>query len=206
MQRILQTAIYSIRFLAADFVRYLQNTAWRAHYRIRGVVVASGVQFCIDRPGILDIGVAVSIGRNTLILVTSEGQDSVASELHIGAGTAINEWNNIRASGGTISIGRKCLIAQFVSIIASNHAIDCEGDIMDMPWSLKNNYVTIGDNVWIGAGSIILPGVVVGNGAVIAAGSVVTKNIGENQVHAGVPARLLRLRQPPSPQIYGNSD
>jgi acetyltransferase-like isoleucine patch superfamily enzyme len=190
----LQTIGYCIRFFAIDFIRYLQNVWCRAGFRVRGVLIASHVDVRVDALGSLDIGKGVAIGRNTLIVVTSEGQQAVRSTLSIGAGTAINESNNIRASGGTITIGRKCLIAQFVSIIASNHEIDIEGDMMDHPWSLKNNFVTIGDNVWVGAGSIILPGVTIGDGAVIAAGSVVTRSIGENELYAGMAARLLRKR------------
>ena len=52
--------------------------------------------------------------------------------------------------------------------------------------------VVIGDNVWIGAHSTILAGVTVGKNAVIAAGSVVTKNVPENAVVAGVPAKVIK--------------
>lgn len=175
-----KTIVYCIGFFAADLVRYAQSVWRRAAYRAQGVRIASHVDIRVDARSTLDIGKGVAIGRNTFIIVTSEGRQAETSTLRIGEGTAINESNNIRASGGTISIGRKCLIAQFVSIIASNHDIDVEGDMMDHPWSLKNNFVAIGDNVWVGAGSIILPGVTIKDGAVIAAGSVVTTNIGEN--------------------------
>jgi acetyltransferase-like isoleucine patch superfamily enzyme len=52
--------------------------------------------------------------------------------------------------------------------------------------------VTIGDNVWIGGGAIILPGVEIGNNAVIGAGSVVTKSIPDNVVAVGNPCRIIR--------------
>jgi len=54
--------------------------------------------------------------------------------------------------------------------------------------------VCIGDDVWIGARAVILPGVNIGRGAVIGAGAVVTRNVAANSVVAGVPARLLRDR------------
>lgn len=189
-----RTVAHFMKILAADYVRYLQSVWLRSVFRTQGVFIASHVDIRVDARGTLDIAKGVLIGKNTIIVVTSEGQHAVRSLLRIGEGTAINESNNIRASGGTISIGRKCLIAQFVSIIASNHDIDVAGDMMDSPWSLKDNFVTIGDNVWVGAGSVILPGVTIGHGAVIAAGSVVTTDVGENELHAGVPARLLRKR------------
>jgi len=187
--------IYSIRFFASDLVRYLQSVWRRAAYRAMEVRVASHVTIAVDAGGTLQIGRGVAIGRYTIITVTTEGQLAGHSSLSIGEGTAINEFNNIRASGGSISIGRKCLIAQFVSIVASNHMVDVQGDMIDYPWSSEKTFVRIGNNVWIGAGSIILPGVTIGNGAVIAAGSVVTKDVGENEVYAGVPARILRKRR-----------
>lgn len=57
---------------------------------------------------------------------------------------------------------------------------------------LKFGKIIIGDNCFIGAGSIIMPGVTIGNNSVIGAGSVVTKDIPENSVAAGVPARIIK--------------
>ena len=54
--------------------------------------------------------------------------------------------------------------------------------------------VIIGDDVWIGARAIIMPGIVIGRGAVIGAGSVVTKNVDEYAVVAGNPARVIKYR------------
>jgi len=56
--------------------------------------------------------------------------------------------------------------------------------------------VVIGHDVWIGHGAIILPGVTVGNGAVVAAGAVVTKHVDPYHIVAGVPAKVIRVRQP----------
>ena len=52
--------------------------------------------------------------------------------------------------------------------------------------------ITIGNNVWIGANVSIMPGVTIDDGCVIAAGSVVTKNIQQNSLVAGVPARVVK--------------
>lgn len=55
--------------------------------------------------------------------------------------------------------------------------------------------ITIGDNVYIGTGCIILPGITIGNNVIIGGGSIVTKNIPENCVYAGVPAKLIKSIQ-----------
>ena len=91
--------------------------------------------------------------------------------------------------GGQISIGNDCLIGPNVQILTINHAIS-PAERRD-----KANFasdVTIGNNVWIGAGSIILPGVCIGNGAVIGAGSVVSRVVRDNCLYLGNPARFVR--------------
>lgn len=57
--------------------------------------------------------------------------------------------------------------------------------------------VTIGHDVWIGHGAVVMPGVRIGNGAVVGANAVVTRDVGPFEIVAGVPARRLRLRFPP---------
>ena len=88
---------------------------------------------------------------------------------------------------GGITIGDDTFIAPHVQLITENHGLSPE----------KRRYITslpivIGQNVWIGAGAIVLPGVTIGDNAVIGAGSVVTKNVAANTVVAGNPAKLIK--------------
>lgn len=92
-------------------------------------------------------------------------------------------------------IGNDVLFASFVSLVGGDHKIDyIEGAIRS---SGRDDFktITIKDNVWIGHGVIILQGVTIESGAVLAAGSVVTKNIGQNEIWGGNPARFIRKRK-----------
>jgi maltose O-acetyltransferase len=88
-----------------------------------------------------------------------------------------------------IRIGDDCMLAPNVQLYAAYHPLDPEtrrgGRELASP-------ITIGNNVWIGGGAIVLPGVSIGDNAVIGAGSVVTKDIPANVVAAGNPCRVIR--------------
>lgn len=70
-------------------------------------------------------------------------------------------------------------------------------DLVDNALYTKNGKITIGNDVWIGAGTIILPSVKIGNGAIIAAGAVVNRDVPDYAVVGGVPARIIKYRFSP---------
>ncbi len=74
-----------------------------------------------------------------------------------------------------------------------------EHDIENPSFAASSSPVSIGDYVFIGPRSIILPGVTIADRAVVAAGAVVTKDVGEGQVVAGVPAKPIKTRQLKNP-------
>lgn len=95
---------------------------------------------------------------------------------------------------GGVTIGDRTLVGYGTKILSSNHVIPpAHGRIFSSGHDKAP--VTIGRDVWIGANAIILPGVTIGEGAVIAAGSVVTKNVPAWNVVAGVPAKLVKVRE-----------
>jgi len=109
--------------------------------------------------------------------------------LIVGERTWIGPYNNLRLAGGaTIRIGAGCLISQFCTIVGANHTIARNVKIAEAPSAAEPRGVTIGDDVWIGAGAIVLPGVTIGDGAVIGAGSVVTRAVGSYEIWVGNPA------------------
>ena len=89
----------------------------------------------------------------------------------------------------TIRIGDYVMIAPNVTIATASHPIEPE---LRKRVGQFNMPVTIGNNVWIGAGSVVLPGVTIGDNTVIGAGSVVTKDIPANVVAVGNPCRVMR--------------
>ena len=88
-----------------------------------------------------------------------------------------------------ITVGAACQIATRAQLLTATHPIDPE------PRRLGWEYgepITLADNVWLGGGVIVCPGVTIGQDTVVAAGAVVTKDLPEGVVAAGVPARILR--------------
>lgn len=92
---------------------------------------------------------------------------------------------------GPVCIGHHVNLAQGITVTALNHNFaDTNRRIDEQGISTKP--VVIGDDVWIGANAVILPGVTIGRHVVVAAGAVVTKDVPENTIVAGVPAKVIK--------------
>ena len=90
---------------------------------------------------------------------------------------------------GKVVIGDNAQIAPNVSIYTAGHPVHPDSRNSGYEYGIP---VTIGDNVWIGGNTVILPGVTIGDNAVIGSGSVVTKDIPANMIAAGNPCRVIR--------------
>src|SRR5690606_39194655 len=112
------------------------------------------------------------------------------SKLVLGKNVSINR-NCIIHAGGGVEIGKNTLIGPNVIIYSQNHKYTYPNQLINQQgYELKK--VIIGDNVWIAAGVIILPGVVIGNNTVIGAGSIVTKSIKSSALAAGNPIKIIK--------------
>jgi acetyltransferase-like isoleucine patch superfamily enzyme len=106
--------------------------------------------------------------------------------IHLGQRIFINSGCKFQDQGG-VTIGDDCLIGHNTVLATLNHdlAPSRRADMHPAP-------VVIGRNVWIGSNVTVLPGVTIGDNAVVAAASVVTKDVPENTIVVGSPARVVR--------------
>lgn len=94
-------------------------------------------------------------------------------------------------------VGRYCSIGNNVSIAPGHHPLDglsTSSWLLSQEVDLRRRGISVGHDVWIGSGAVLLSGITVGTGAVIGANSVVTKNVNDHEVVAGVPAKHIRNR------------
>src|SRR5215212_6302970 len=148
----------------------------------------------IGRHGRIRLGRWSWIGHGTKIRC-HEGVVSIGAKTVLGQECTISAYQHV-------SIGRECVIADRVMLIDFDH-----GTVeVERPIRLQGIYkrdVRVGNNVWIGYGACILRGVTVGDNAVIGTNAVVTRDVPENAVVAGVPARILRMREKPARMRFG---
>ncbi|SDZ39318.1 acyltransferase [Herbiconiux ginsengi] len=146
---------------------------------------------CLSQGGIV-FGDEISIGRGVQIRPTGYYGGPVGQGLVMGDRSSIGPGGYIGCSG-QITIGNDVLMGPGVRIFGENHNFD-SGKSTIKSQGVTLAPVTIGDDCWIGSGVTITAGVTIGTGVVVAAGSVVTKDVPDNVVVAGVPARVLRTR------------
>lgn len=169
--------------------------------RLRGLLYASRFRargLRLDRRLQLEGSRFISLGNNVTLY---GGSHFVASPNHpivIGDNTHVGR-NAFLAGMGGIEIGANCAIAAHVNIhsLTNHYRFSPNEPILKNP--ALSAKVTIGDDVSIGAGAIILPGVTIGSHAFIGAGAVVTRDVPPWHVAVGVPARIVKDRREQSP-------
>ena len=126
-----------------------------------------------------------SVGRNPF--VGDNFHCDFGKNIHVGDNFHA-DYNCTMLDLAEIRIGNNCLIGPDVGIYTAGHRLEPEGrtaDVYGLPIT-----ITIGNDVWIGGHSTILPGVTIGDGAVVAAGSIVTKDVPPHSLVAGNPAKI----------------
>ena len=114
--------------------------------------------------------------------------NNAVGDVVIGNHTRVGLHNTII---GPVIIGDNVNLAQGITVTALNHKFSDKEKRIDEQ-GVSTNPVKIGDDIWIGANAVILPGVNIGNHSVIAAGAIVTKDVPPHSLVAGVPAKIIK--------------
>lgn len=114
--------------------------------------------------------------------------NNAVGDVIIGNHTRIGLHNTII---GPVTIGSHVNLAQGITITALNHNFSNPDKRIDEQ-GVSTTSVTIGDDIWIGANAVVLPGVSIGSHSVVAAGAVVTKDVPPHSLVAGVPAKVIK--------------
>jgi len=139
----------------------------------------------------IQIGDHVSIARDSILFCTGVIAQK-GTGIIIGNRTGISARAYLAGQGG-ITIGDNVIMGPNVQIFSENHVF-ANTTLTIKEQGVSKAPVTIGNNCWLGAGTIILAGVVLGDGCVVAAGSVVNKSFPANSLIAGVPAKIIKTR------------
>ncbi len=177
-------ALLALRYL---WRRLLTRAGWR--WRTDGLVFfGPRLELQIGREASVEFGRFVWLGHGTKIRC-HEGVVEIGAKTVIGQECTISAYKRVR-------IGEQCVIADRTMFIDFDHGVvEIERPIRQQ--GIYTREVEVGSNVWIGYGACILRGVSVGDNSIVGTNSVVTKDVPANAVVAGVPARIVRMRDAP---------
>lgn len=133
-----------------------------------------------------DIGPGVRMAPN--VSLRNGERIKIGAYAHIGSHCSLWAGDSV----GRITLGRHALLGPEVFITASNYETEPGTPVMDQP--KRERDVVIGDDVWLGARVVVVPGVEIGDGCIIGASSVVTRSIPAGSIAVGNPARIVGRR------------
>jgi acetyltransferase-like isoleucine patch superfamily enzyme len=175
--------------LALRWLRRRLLTRAGRRWRTDGpLFLGSGLELQIAPRGRVEFGRFVWIGHGTKIRC-HEGVVEIGAKTVIGQECTISAYRRVR-------IGEQCVIADRAMFIDFDHGVvEVERPIRKQGIYMRD--VEVGSNVWIGYGACILRGVRVGDNSIVGTNSVVTRDVPANAVVAGIPARVIRMREAP---------
>jgi acetyltransferase-like isoleucine patch superfamily enzyme len=147
------------------------------------------VKLEIGRDAVLRVGRWAWIGHGSKIRV-HEGEVSIGAKTVIGQDCTLSAYQRI-------AIGRECILADRVMLIDFDHGV-VEVDRPIRQQGIYKRDVEVGHNVWMGYGACVLRGASIGDNSVVGTSAVVTRSAPANAVLAGVPARVIRMREAPT--------
>ena len=166
------------------------NVTIRDAVQLRGDI-SIGSNSLIDR--YVEMTGNIALGNDCVVGSFTILSTAPAARLDVGIDTYINSYTVIGAMEA-VSIGNHCIFAAFVSITDGTHGID-DLSIATKHAAIASKPVTVGDNVWLGSGVIVMIGSRIGNDAVVGARSLVREDLPDRSVSFGMPAKVHRFRQ-----------
>jgi acetyltransferase-like isoleucine patch superfamily enzyme len=194
--------IRTIRFCSRNGMLNLQYARLLGRYLRRRYLTRAGYRWATDgllflgrrlelqiaRRARVEFGRFVWIGDGTKIRC-HEGLVEIGAKTVMGQECTISAYQRVR-------IGEQCVIADRAMFIDFDHSVaEVEKPVREQGIYMRD--VDVGSNVWIGYGACILRGVRVGDNSIVGTNSVVTKDVPANAVVAGIPARVIRMREAP---------
>jgi acetyltransferase-like isoleucine patch superfamily enzyme len=200
-------------FLGESVYRGVKHLVKRLLCLVRGVT-ESGINVYISPRAVVKRGQKIKLGANvvvergaTLWVDTNDAFITIGDDSYLSSQCILNTFN------GWISMGSNCTVNSF-AILYGHGGLEIGNDVriapqvMIMPMNhiykaphvpirrqgVRSQGIKIGDDVWLGAGAIVLDGVIIGKGSVIGAGAVVTNDIPAYSIAVGVPARVMKKR------------
>jgi acetyltransferase-like isoleucine patch superfamily enzyme len=169
---------------------------WRGRLRTDGLCfVCPNVTFEIGKHATVTLGRWSWLGHGTKIRA-HEGSIEIGAKTVLGQECTISAYQHV-------AIGRECIVADRVMLIDFDHGVvEVERPIREQ--GIYKRDVNVGHNVWIGYGACVLRGVTIGDNCVVGTSSVVTKDLPDDAVAAGAPARVVRQRAAPLTFRWGS--
>lgn len=190
------------KFLAGEYCNRLDKEVWDMMVHTKSLLARFNsipIEESNKRKEILQEMLG-SIGKHSSIDINFHC--NCGKHIFIGNKVVVN-MNCTFLDDNIIRIGNNVLIAPNVQLYTATHPLDAEERFVkdwdeqsgELFFRTKALPITIGNNVWIGGGAILLPGITIGDNCVIGAGSVVTKSIPAYSVAAGNPCRIIKKLQ-----------
>jgi acetyltransferase-like isoleucine patch superfamily enzyme len=184
------------RMLTPRYARLLWRYLWRRFLTRAGrrwetsgpLFLGRNLELEVGRRGRISFGRFVWVGDGTKIRC-HEGEVVIGAKTVLGQECTISAYQHVR-------IGEQCVVADRAMFIDFDHGVvEVERPIRTQ--GIYKRDVDVGSNVWIGYGACVLRGVRIGDNAIVGTNSVVTRDVPQNAVVGGSPAKVLRMRETP---------